>query len=142
MIRKSLAATLVAVMLVVMVTAAAFAQGYGPGVGAGTPGTGQCLAGGDLDGDGVCDNWIDGDGDGVNDNAALDGTGNQFGRRGQRQNAAGSQRANAPRLNQSSAFVDADGDGVCDLFTDADGDGVNDAAPRNGTGNQYGRRGR
>ncbi|RME58570.1 MAG: hypothetical protein D6790_11765 [Caldilineae bacterium] len=36
------------------------------------------------------------------------------------------------------AFVDADGDGVCDNWVDADGDGINDLAPRDGTGNRYG----
>lgn len=147
--RKSVVATLVAMMLVVVVVAAAFAQGAGPGAGAGTgtPGAGLCLNGSDLDGDGVCDNWVDANGDGVNDLAPRDGTGNQYGNRGsQRQGATGAGvRANAGQAqgaNQGAAFIDQNGDGVCDNYVDADGDGVNDAAPRNGTGNQRGRRGR
>ncbi len=134
--RKSMIATMVAMVLVVVVVTAAFALGAGPGAGAGagTPGTGLCLNSSDLDGDGVCDNWIDADGDGVNDMAPLDGTGNQYGnRRSQQQGAA---------QGQGAAFVDQNGDGVCDAYVDANGDGVNDAAPRNGTGNQRGHRGR
>lgn len=147
MMRKSVAATLVAMMLVLVVVAAAFAQGAGPGAGAGagTPGAGLCLNGGDLDGDGVCDNWVDADGDGVNDLAPRDGTGNQFGNRSSQQQGA-ARRQGAAGANtgqaQGAAFVDANGDGLCDAFVDANGDGVNDAAPRNGAGNQYGRRGR
>lgn len=147
--RKSLVATMVAMMLVMVVVAAAFAQGTGPGAGAGTPGAGLCLNGGDLDGDGVCDNWVDANGDGVNDAAPRDGTGNQYGNRGgQRQGATMRQTAGAVNAGQAqgaqrgAAFVDQNGDGVCDAFVDANGDGVNDAAPRDGTGNQYGRRGR
>lgn len=149
MMRKSVVATLVAMMLVLVVVAAAFAQGAGPGAGVGTPGAGLCLNGGDLDGDGVCDNWVDADGDGVNDLAPRDGTGNQYGNRSSQrpgaalqQGAGGVNAGRAQGAQQGAAFVDQNGDGVCDAFVDANGDGVNDAAPRNGAGNQYGRRGR
>ncbi|MCL4830452.1 MAG: hypothetical protein KJZ95_24055 [Caldilinea sp.] len=136
MMGKSLAAVVVAMMLVVMAAGAVLAQDRGPGTGVGTPGAGLCLNGGDLDGDGVCDNWVDADGDGVNDTAPRDGTGNQYGRgRGQQAGASGQ------GMNRNGAFVDGNGDGVCDAFIDANGDGLNDAAPRDGSGNQYGRRG-
>lgn len=135
--RKSVVATLVAMMLVLVVVAAAFAQGAGPGAGVGTPGAGLCLNGGDLDGDGV------------NDLAPRDGTGNQYGNRSSQrpgaalqQGAGGVNAGRAQGAQQGAAFVDQNGDGVCDAFVDTNGDGVNDAAPRNGAGNQYGRRGR
>lgn len=132
--RKGLMATMVAMMLVLVVVAAAFAQGAGPGTGTGTPGAGLCANGSDLDGDGVCDNWVDADGDGVNDAAPRNGTGAQHERRG-------GQRQSAP-AGQGAAFVDQNGDGVCDDYVNSDGDGINDAAPHNGTGRQHGRRNR
>ncbi len=142
MMRKGLMATMVAMMLVLVVVAAAFAQGAGPGAGTGTPGAGLCANGSDLDGDGVCDNWVDADGDGVNDAAPRDGTGNQYGRHGQRQSAPAGQAHQGQGAGRGMAFVDQNGDGVCDAYVDADGDGVNDAAPHNGTGRQQGRRSR
>ncbi len=153
MLRKGTVATMLAVILVMALAGGALAQGYGPGTGTGTPGTGVCTN--DLDGDGVCDSFVDLDGDGVNDAAPRNGTGSQYGQggngqatsqnqvmggrgmRGQRMQSQG--QAQGQALN--GQFIDQNGDGVCDTFVDADGDGVNDAAPRNGTGNQNGGRG-
>ena len=141
MMRKGLMATMVAMMLILGVAAAAFAQGAG--LNAGTPGAGLCPNGSDLDGDGVCDNWVDADGDGVNDAAPRDGTGNRYGKRsGQQQSAPAGQVNQEQGAGRGMAFVDQNGDGVCDAYVDADGDGVNDAAPHNGTGRQQGRRSR
>jgi hypothetical protein len=148
MLRKGMLAAVAAMMLVLVLSGAALAQGYGPGAGVGTPGTGICINGGDLNGDGVCDTWVDADGDGINDNAARDGTGSQYGARGaNRQAMANGQAIGGSQVQSQYAagqtnFVDGNGDGVCDNFVDADGDGVSDGALRSGIGNQHGRHGR
>lgn len=97
-------------------------NGYGPGAG-------------------ECENFVDEDGDGICDLAAQDGTGQQYGR-GMAHMAfqgrhGGRNWAQQRGMGQGQGFEDGDGDGVCDHFLDEDGDGINDAAPQDGTGNQY-----
>lgn len=49
--------------------------------------------------------------------------------------------------NGGGAFIDEDGDGICDNFQDADGDGIPNCEdpdwvkPEDGSGNQFGRKG-
>ena len=89
-------------------------------------------------GPGQCVNFVDENGDGVCDNAGQqagprDGTGNQYGA-GQRQGGmrmGQRQAGNGAGQGGNGAFVDADGDGVCDNL------GQN-VPPRDGTGRQNG----
>ncbi len=138
MLRKWMTSFLVAALLVVAVAGAALAVDE---TTAPPYGSGQCTEFVDADGDGVCDNAGQ-NGMGAGPRQGMRGNRTGMGA-GNRAGMGAGMSANAGQgLNRSGNFVDADGDGQCDLWQDADGDGVNDAAPRDGTGNQHQRGGR
>ncbi len=134
MLRKWMTSALVAALLVVAVVGAALAADE---TVTAPVGPGQCTEFVDADGDGVCDNAGQ---NGMGNGSRRGMQGNRTGMQGNRTGMGGMGAGQG--LNQSGNFVDADGDGQCDLWQDADGDGVNDSAPRDGTGNQHGRSGR
>lgn len=139
MLRKWMTAALVAALLVVAVAGAAMAADepltppVGPGQG---QGPGQCAEFVDADGDGVCDNAGQGRLGAGPRQSAQGMQGNRTGMSGARR--AGMGQGMGQSMGQGAGFVDANGDGQCDLWQDADGDGVNDNAPRDGTGNRRG----
>lgn len=137
MLRKWMTSFLVAALLVVAVAGAALAVDE---TTAAPYGSGQCTEFVDADGDGVCDNAGQ---NGMGNGSRRGMQGNRTGMQGNRTGMGGNRTGmgGGQGLNRSGNFVDADGDGQCDLWQDADGDGVNDAAPRNGTGNQHQRGG-
>jgi len=89
----------------------------------------------DADGDGINDNFTDADGDGIMDGHGDMSYGMGFARHHSDSDGNGIDDLSGMPFGHGFGWVDADKDGINDMFVDADGDVINDL---NGTGYGHG----